>query len=1092
MVVAIGTRCVLFTDLVRSTELRISLGEDRADDLQRRHDALLATTIEGAHGMVVKYLGDGLLGTFESAADGVAGAIAVQQAVAGYGARHPEWTFEVRVGLSIGDVSVERDDVFGTAVVEAARLCAAANGGEILAADVVRALARGRGGFAFESMGALELKGLPEPVAACSVGWDVPEVPHGGVPLPPLLVGPSSVGYVGRQDVLSRIDGAWDSVRNGSCASVLLSGEPGIGKTRTSSEVARRVGRTGGLVLYGRCEEGLGLPYQPFLEALDHYVRHAAEPALGRLPGELARLLPDLAQRVPDLPAPVASDARTEEHRLLSATASWLVEASRASGLLLVLDDLHWATRPTLLMLAHVVREAEATDDARLLVIGTFRDSDLDPEHPITQTLADLARLDAVQRIGLQGLTDEEVYVFLEAAAGHELDEDGEALARMLHAETEGNPFFVGEVVRHLVETGEIRREGDRWVVPDVRTLSVPEGVRDVIMRRLARLGDDARQVLTMAAVVGRDIDVDVLCAVADHSEDVVIDALDDALRARIVEETGADHYRFSHALVRTTLYDQLSATRRRRVHRRTAAALEKLHPDDVSALAHHFVEGGPEHGDTSQAVRYTIAAAAQSLQARALSEAEARYRTALELLDDDDQAAPGARLDALIGLGLSLRDQGKPGFREVLLDASRRAHLLGDLPRQVQAALQNNRGTGSIVGATDHERIAELEAAIAAVGNRAAPERALLLARMAAEYAASGTAHRDREYASEALDICALLGDTDLRGQVLGICGMSFTGARRGAQRPRLLRDAIADADRSGDPTTRVWSRLYATGDALARFDLATDRRLREEARAIAEREGGPTLRWATRFFSVVPLMVRGRLEEAGALADDALTLGLSLGEPDAESWWGACLAPIALLRDGVGTVADLAGGLRAQFPEAEGWRTFHLLALAEAGRHDEARALLSGARFDPGVLGEAIWFTAPACHLAETAALLEDQDLARLALDVLARHRAEFSHVWISAIGAVDHFAGRALATLGGYDEAVACSERALATCEEAGALLHVPQSRLGLAQALLRRGRPGDAGRAARERDLGLVEAAGIGLPWLTGQLEGLTAQ
>jgi class 3 adenylate cyclase len=265
----VGTRSVLFTDLVGSTELRVRLGEEAADALRRTHDALLSDAITRHGGSVVKGLGDGVMATFESAADGVAAAVAVQQAADAHGRRQPSEAIGVRVGLSIGDVSTEEGDVFGVPVVEAARLCAAATGGEILAAELVRALARGRGGFAFEPMGDLELKGLAEPVPACRVLWEPllerAEASGAAVPIPAPLAGALTTVYVGRDELRARLAEEWQAARTGAPRTVLLAGEPGVGKTRTAAELSRAAFADGALVLFGRCDEDLGVPYQPFV-----------------------------------------------------------------------------------------------------------------------------------------------------------------------------------------------------------------------------------------------------------------------------------------------------------------------------------------------------------------------------------------------------------------------------------------------------------------------------------------------------------------------------------------------------------------------------------------------------------------------------------------------------------------------------------------------------------------------------------------------------------------------------------------------------------------------------------------------------------
>ena len=235
----------------------------------------------------------------------------------------------------------------------------------------------------------------------------------------------------------------------------------------------------------------------------------------------------------------------------------------------------------------------------------------------------------------MAGLSVAEVAELMSQAAGHALDEDGRRLAESLHAETEGNPFFVEEVLRHLVETGTVRRQETAGWWPAATTVAVPEGVRDVVGRRLGRLSAQTNQMLSVAAVLGRDFDVELLAALRDAPEDSLLDALDEAVGAGLVQETGADRYRFAHVLVRATLFEELSATRRRRLHRRVGEAIEKLRPDDVVALAYHFSQAGPDGEGMSRAVRYGLAAAEQALQARALGDAEARFHQVLGLLDD-------------------------------------------------------------------------------------------------------------------------------------------------------------------------------------------------------------------------------------------------------------------------------------------------------------------------------------------------------------------------------------------------------------------------------------------------------------------------
>ena len=315
----------------------------------------------------------------------------------------------------------------------------------------------------------------------------------------------------------------------------------------------------GAIALYGRCDEEVGVPYQPFAEALDWYTGHVGQPVLGRYPGELRRLQPLLGSRLAGLAAPVSSDPRSEEYLLFEAARSWLVELSRQQPVVLVLDDLHWASRPVLLLLRHVLRAAVAEGDGvRLLVLGTYRDTELGRNHALAGAMADVRRLPGVEQLPLAGLSVVEVAELVSQTAGHALDDDGRRLTESLHAETEGNPFFVGEVLRHLVETGTVRRQANRWVVARGGTMAVPEGVRDVVGRRLGRLSAQTSQMLSVAAVLGRDFDVELLAALRDAPEGSLLDALDEALGAGLVQETGADRYRFAHVLVRATLLEEL------------------------------------------------------------------------------------------------------------------------------------------------------------------------------------------------------------------------------------------------------------------------------------------------------------------------------------------------------------------------------------------------------------------------------------------------------------------------------------------------------------------------------------------------------
>ncbi len=344
--------------------------------------------------------------------------------------------------------------------MDSARLCAHAEGGQIVVNALVRQLAGSRDGHGFKSLGGVELKGISEPVQAFELEWE--PAPMVGVALPERLRELPATAYVGRAAERERLTELWGEAREGSLRLALIGGEAGVGKTRLSTHLALQVHGEGATVLYGRSDEDLGVPYQPWLQALGHLVNEAPQPVLDghvdRFAGDLARFVPALGDRVPDLPSPRESDPETERYLLYAAVAGLLRGAGEDRPLLLILDDLHLADSPTLSLLRHIVT---ADSSMRLMVAGTYRDSDLSRDHPLTALLADLRREQGVQRIKLTGLDSGDVLWLMEAAAGQDLGDEGRALAEQITRETAGNPFFASEVLLHLTESGAIARRED-------------------------------------------------------------------------------------------------------------------------------------------------------------------------------------------------------------------------------------------------------------------------------------------------------------------------------------------------------------------------------------------------------------------------------------------------------------------------------------------------------------------------------------------------------------------------------------------------------------------------------------------------------
>jgi class 3 adenylate cyclase len=1040
---AVPTATILITDLVGSTASRTRLGEEAADRLHRLHERLLRVAVETHGGVVVKGLGDGILAGFGAAAEAVTAAVAIQQAADLHSRRHPDQALSVRVGVSAGDITIEEDgDHVGTPVIEAARLCAAAAGGQILVADLVRALARGRGGHTFSEVGDLELKGLSEPVAALEVAWK-PERSAGlDVSFPPLLG--ASGRFAGRATELVRVEAAWKEAVAGTRRAVLVAGEPGVGKTRLAAESARRVHDAGGTVLYGRCEEDLGVPYEPFVEALRWFCEHvpAEELAsrLGRYPGELARLVPELTSIVGGLDPPLRSDPETEQYRFFEAVASWLTSAGEPGGLLLVVDDLHWAPPPTIALLAHVLR---AGAPAPLLVLATFRDTDVGADHPLIRVLGDWRRIPGIDRLTLDGLSVDELTQLLE---GLPRSQAARALAVALHETTEGNPFFVGEVLRNVSESG-----------PGPATLPVPEGVRDVVVARIARLDPATRQLIGVAAVLGRNFDLALLAAVAGVDQEDAVRSLDQALDARLVEETDVGAYRFVHALVRSALYETLSATRRAQLHLAAADVLEHPTRSDPARLAHHLLAATTlaAPGRTADAC---LAAGDQALAVLADAEAATWYSQGLSFAVDD----PLLRIDLLTGLGEAQRRTGDPTWRELLLSAARLSAAQRDTVHLVRAVLANSRGFTSVIGHVDHERLELIQTALDLVGSAPSAERAELLALHASELLFTGEHRQVLRVADEATTIAARLDDVSLSARV----GMRRLLACHMPERVTALvhegADVVAFADRTGDPHVRVISRGMWAFALEAIGDLQRARAVMAEAMAIADDTGQPGLRGFAHFVYAGVVDAVGEHQEVERLTQTGFELVQQAGWPDAIMWYGGPLLPGWTFEGQAETATVAAAQASASFPAMVAWQGVRAFGLALTGRKEELAALLADL---PPIPVDFFWLETQYLFAVAQGFGVQNRDAAAATYDALLPYRDLHVAYALGYWGPVEVALAVAARVAGDVEGALVHHQMAAATIDACGAARARALNGHQWAKSLLCRDAPGDREQARR---------------------------
>lgn len=944
----------LFTDLVGSTAAASRAGPERAEQLRVEHFRLLRAAIRPHLGREVKNMGDGMMIMFASASAAMAAATTVQRAFEARNRRAAvDERFDLRVGVAAGDAFEDTGDFFGPPVVEAARLCASADGGQMLTSAGTTRLLEPRDGVDLARRGLRVLKGLPDAVEVFEVIWTpMPETSEPGhdeeslhididldlrVDLPERLQTAPGAIFSGRSVLRARWLDAWKTASAGEQRVWLVGGEAGIGKTTLVSRFAEAAYRGGGVALYGRCDQDLGVPYQPWIEALSPLVAHAPDDLVAShveaRGGELVRLIPRLTERA-DVRVSASSDPVAERFALFGAITDLLQRAAALRPILLVLDDLHWADKPTVQLLRHLASSPHGT---RMMVVANYRPTDISASHPLAEAFAFLHRLDGVEFVDLPGLDDVELLDLMEATAGHELDEDGLALRDAIAAETNGNAFFAIEILRHLAETGAITNQAGRWVATTgLASHGLPVSVRHVISERVLRLGPEAHRILTTAAVIGREFDASLLVEVADADESQVFDVIDAAGEASLLRDVGRDRYSFAHALVEHALCEELTPSRIARVHRRIALALEDRCGSDpgerIGELAHHWSSAVvPE--DMSKAIDYARRAGDRALAQLAPDEALRWYTQALEL-HDRNVGDEGGHVRLLIGLGTAQRQIGAPEHRETLLAAADEASSLGDTESLIEAVFANHRGFASITGSIDTDRIQRVEAALDAVGAADSIQRARLLAILAAELTYGDDADRRIRVATEAVEIGRRIGDHQT--MLATLLGMTTSFPYVGSA---PCEEAVALAQQLDDHVALVSASATLVTEALGVGDRATFDRAITLCTATSARIGQPTLLWRSGIGVVMRAIVEGDLERADQLTEQHLTLGIDSGQPDTLLLYGALLATVRYHQGRFAEITELIEVARVENPGVAMIRAGLIAMHLEGGDLERAR---------------------------------------------------------------------------------------------------------------------------------------------------------
>ena len=832
--------------------------------------------------------------------------------------------------------------------------------------------------------------------------------------------------FIGRERELGELSRAIDEAGSGIGGLVMIVGEPGIGKSRLVEEAASDAEKRRVRVLWGRCHEGEGAPvYWAWSQVLRACLREKGISAilrgLGAAAADLAQVVPELGPRIGTEEA-LRLDPEQARFRFFESVALFLASASRKKPLVLVLDDLHWADEPSLLLLRFLARELR---DARVLIVGTYRQTELGRHHPLSRILGQLTE---THRIQLRGLGEKDVGHFVESSGGGPVSQ---GIVSILHSSTGGNPFFLGEIVRILLQEGHLR-DGSP---PDLSATSIPQGIREVIGRRLDALSPECNRVLAMASVIGRELSLEVLARVAGRSGEELLDPIGEAVAAGILVALPrtAGRVAFSHALVRETLYQEISSPRRVALHGEIADALEELHgrrlEPILGELAFHCTMAAPTR-DFERAVRYSIGAGAQATGSLAYEEAARQYERALELLEAAN-VTEHRRCEVTLALAEALSKCGETErARKAFLGAAGLAKAAGAPELLADAALGYGLDPGgqlegiATVGHVDDTLVRLLVEALDALPAGESPLRARILARLAAaSYWAEPYARRD-ELSKEALDMARRTNDPRALVAVLNCARYALLVPENVQERIEESEEMLRVAREARDAERELVARRWRVMDFLELGDVATaDREIDAHARRSREVRH-PFSSWLSALWEAMRALLEGRYDAAEAAAGSALSIGERIRYPHALSFYGAQMFRLWWERGDLGALDTAVTEILKRAPAVPAVRCAVAFANAELGRLDEARAqyeLLAADGFGD-LRHDVVWLVSLAM-LVEVASKLEDRKGAGRLYELL------LPYAWGTVVvgpppaacyGPVAHYLGMAASIAGRNEDA------------------------------------------------------------------------
>ncbi len=913
------------------------------------------------------------------------------------------------------------------------------------------------------------------------------EAPAGRVvlALPRSLHVHADVPFVGRDAQLERLRERWRRVCAGTRSAVVVGGEPGIGKTRLAAELGQVVLTQHALVLYGRCDEGPAVPYQPFVEALRPYARAVG---LTRLRTELGDLAPELGRMLPELAGlgePLRGDPESERFALFESVAALLEAMTRREPALVVLDDLHWATDPTLMLLRHLLRSDRQFN---VLLLCTYRETELNPGGSLARLLANLQHDAGAECLSIGGLDEPAIAALLHAMVGLSPDRDASRLVPELRAQTAGNPFFLCGLLANLADAGQ--RSSPAASAPSAMQLKAPESVRQVIGDRVSRLSAPAVRALRLAAVAGPTFSFVLLERVLG-ARSGLLDALDEAVAARLLTEAEDGDYTFAHALVRQTIYEKLGSAWRMRLHRRLGEALEALGDVEshVEALAYHFAAAAAD-GQGVKAADYALAAGRSATARLGHEEAAAHYERGLRALALTGAPHEQRRCGLLLALGEARWRTGElDNARQACQQAAELAEKLGDASALAHAALGCCGPYRFEMAPQVTRPVAELlQRALDVLDDDDSSLRARLMGRLAV------FTHREERkpvLARQAVQMARRVADKATLAGVLA----SALGATRAQNH---LYDSMAMtqelgrvADDVGNRGLRALAHWWLLDVMLEQGDVEAVEHELEGLRRLTETRPERISKWVLTVLQANHAHLRGQLKTCEKLAYEALAYRYKGHDESASNAFGVQLFFIRREQGRLDELLPLLETFVDKCGEIGASRCVLAYFYAQLGHREQARQQLDGLAADFSDLPHDTFWLSNVSLLSEVVGVLGDVPRAQTLYEALLPYADRCAVTWaLLCHGPASRSLGLLATTLSRHDEAARHFKRALEMSAQIKSPLWLAHTQSDLARLLLLRNDPGDRDEALRLLDDALVTAELLGLNAVTSKARLLT--